>query len=354
MNQLNVTSQIVDKTVANEISVLEQIGQVANQVAASHVFADYITRKSDYTIQTQAEALNLFGEYLGVVGIPGHSADSLQTDPQAWRGITWGIVEGFVKWCLQQGFAINTVNNRLSAVKVYARLAAKAKAIPAEELQLIRVVSGYGSQEGKRVDERRPVSRVGHKKAAPVRITAAQAKALKSQPNTPQGRRDALLMCLLLDHGLRVGEVVRLEVTDFDLERGELHFYRPKVDMKQTHELTGDTWRAARLYFLYDAPAEGRILLGSLKSGRLTGRSLSIRAIKKRVAYLGRSQLAIGTAGDTDLSPHDCRHYWATDAARNGTDPFRLQEAGGWASLAMPRRYVEAAEVANKGVKLSE
>jgi integrase len=145
-----------------------------------------------------------------------------------------------------------------------------------------------------------------------------------------------------------------LEVTDFDLERGELHFYRPKVDMKQTHELTGDTWRAARLYFLYDAPAEGRILLGSLKSGRLTGRSLSIRAIKKRVAYLGRSQLAIGTAGDTDLSPHDCRHYWATDAARNGTDPFRLQEAGGWASLAMPRRYVEAAEVANKGVKLSE
>jgi integrase len=53
------------------------------------------------------------------------------------------------------------------------------------------------------------------------------------------------------------------------------------------------------------------------------------------------------------LSPHDCRHYWATDAARSGTDPFRLQEAGGWASLAMPRRYVEAAEIANKGVKLS-
>ena len=353
MNQLNVTSKIVDKSVANDITPLEHIGQVANQVAANYVFADYINRKSIHTIQSQAAALNLFGEYLAVVGIPGHSADNLQTDPQAWRGITWGIVEGFVKWCLKEGYAVSTVNNRLSAVKVYAKLAAKAGVIPAEELQLIRVVSGYGSQEGKRINERRPVSRVGHKKAAPVRLTATQAKVLKNQPGTPQGRRDALLMCLLLDHGLRVGEVVRLEVADFDLERGELRFYRPKVDLEQTHELTGDTWRAARAYFGFDAPAEGRVLLGRLKNGRLTGRPLSIRAIKKRVAFLGRSQLDIEGGSDTELSPHDCRHYWATDAARNGTDPFRLQEAGGWASLAMPRRYVEAAEVANKGVKLS-
>jgi integrase len=39
-----------------------------------------------------------------------------------------------------------------------------------------------------------------------------------------------LLMCLLLDHGLRVGEVVRLQVADVDLKAGELRFYRPKVE----------------------------------------------------------------------------------------------------------------------------
>jgi integrase len=267
--------------------------------------------------------------------------------------MTWGIVEGFVKWCLKEGYAVSTVNNRLSAVKVYAKLAAKAGVIPAEELQLIRVVSGYGKQEGKRVDERRPVTRIGHKKEAPVRLTPTQARTLKSQPDTPQGRRDALLMCLLLDHSLRVGEVVRLEAADFDLERGELRFYRPKVDIVQTHQLTSDTWRTARAYFRLDAPKSGRILLGSRKNGRLTKKPLSIRAIKKRVASLCRTQLNIENDEDAELSPHDCRHYWATDAARNGTDPFRLQEAGGWSSLAMPRRYVEAAEVANKGVKLS-
>jgi integrase len=52
------------------------------------------------------------------------------------------------------------------------------------------------------------------------------------------------------------------------------------------------------------------------------------------------------------LSAHDGRHSWATKAVRSGTDPFALQEAGGWNSLAMPRRYVEAARIANEGVKL--
>jgi hypothetical protein len=35
-----------------------------------------------------------------------------------------------------------------------------------------------------------------------------------------------------------------------------------------------------------------------------------------------------------------------------GTDLLALQEAGGWASLAMPRRYVERAKIANERVKL--
>jgi len=50
------------------------------------------------------------------------------------------------------------------------------------------------------------------------------------------------------------------------------------------------------------------------------------------------------------LSAHDLRHTWATRAARSGVDPFRLQQAGGWSSLAMPRRYVEDSEIANEGM----
>ncbi|MBC8492720.1 MAG: hypothetical protein H8D43_02960 [Chloroflexi bacterium] len=39
--------------------------------------------------------------------------------------------------------------------------------------------------------------------------------------------------------------------------------------------------------------------------------------------------------------------------ARSGTPIDRLQDAGGWASPSMPLRYVEAARIANEGVRLS-
>ena len=63
----------------------------------------------------------------------------------------------------------------------------------------------------------------------------------------------------------------------------------------------------------------------------------------ERVRVLGAR---IGVEG---LSAHDCRHYWATYWA-DKVDVLRLQEAGGWSSLAMPRRYIEESEVANEGM----
>ncbi|MEO8393031.1 MAG: tyrosine-type recombinase/integrase [Chloroflexota bacterium] len=54
------------------------------------------------------------------------------------------------------------------------------------------------------------------------------------------------------------------------------------------------------------------------------------------------------------LSAHDLRHSWATRAARNKTAAFDLRDAGGWNSLAMPSRYVEAAKIANEGVNLGD
>ncbi|MEI2692640.1 MAG: tyrosine-type recombinase/integrase [Anaerolineae bacterium] len=80
--------------------------------------------------------------------------------------------------------------------------------------------------EGKRVDERREVTRLGDKKAEPVSLTLAQLRQLKKQPNTPQGRRDRVLVTLLADHGLRVGELAGLDVTAVNLEAGASTFYQ--------------------------------------------------------------------------------------------------------------------------------
>jgi len=143
------------------------------------------------------------------------------------------------------------------------------------------------------------------------------------------------------------GELASLTVEDFDLSTGELTFYRPKVDKMQTHRLSDDTLAAARAYFGKDAPTSGPLLQASTKGGRLNRHGMGTTSITQRVYVLGER---IGIEG---LSAHDLPHHWATCAARNGTPLDRLMDAGGWASPATPMRYVEAAKIANEGVKLN-
>ena len=170
-------------------SDLTRAGEAANRAAADYIFADYRQRRAKKTIKTQTAALLLWVQYLAEVGAAGellaeaedwaithldektldeldkytasqqcslpiiYGAHYYQHVPVAWQGVTWGLVEGFVKWLLNQGYSLASINNRLSAVKVYVRLAAKAGIIPLAEHALIREVRGYGSTEGKRVNE---------------------------------------------------------------------------------------------------------------------------------------------------------------------------------------------------------
>ena len=340
---------------------LAQAGGAANEAAARSAFADYRSRKADNTLRRQDTDLDLFAQYLAqATGGQAPTPAMLALNPYAWRCVTWGLVGGFVRWLLWQGYAVNTINVRLSTIKTYAKLATQAGALSTQELAMIRTVSGYSRTEGKRVDERREAMEVptrfcgyqangtplAQKKAEPVSISTVQADALRAQPHTPQGRRDALIMHLLLDLGLRAGEVAGLEMRDVNLQTGELHFYRPKVDKVQTHRLPTGALRVVRTYIAQDALPQGPLLRASRKGGELTKAGMTTRAITARVRTLGEQ---LGVHG---LSAHDCRHYWATQAARNGTPIDRLQEAGGWSSPAMPLRYVQAARIANEGVKL--
>lgn len=356
-------------------------GQAANRAAADYLFADYRQRRAQKTIRTQTAALVLWVRYLHQVGAAGsltaaagrwaeayfdrqevtalveyaaqqasslpiiYSAHYCQNVPAAWQGVTWGLVEGFVKWLLNQGYTVTSVNNRLSAVKVYVRLAAKAGIIPPAEHALIREVRGYGRTEGKRVDETRAKSRVGHKKPEAIVLTAEQARRLKtSHPPTPQGLRDRLLLCLLLDLGLRASEVAALNVADL-AEPGYVIVYRQKTDTVDRMALTADIRHALAAYQSY-LRKTGRLLRGSRKNEELTDDVMSVRAIGQRVKLLGRDILGLW-----ELSPHDLRHTWATRAAK-GSSPFALRDAGGWSNMQTPGRYVEQAKVVNEGIQL--
>ena len=232
---------------------------------------------------------------------------------------------------------------------MYAKLAFKAGVLNATDYALIRAVEGYARKEHKHIDKKREAAgietRIGSKKPDAVSLTWAKAKKLKDQPDTPQGRRDALLMCLLLDHGLRVSELAGLKVEEFCIDRKVFIFYRPKVDKTTTHKMTADTLQAARAYLEYDANESGALFRGSYnksdpelwRKGELVG-VMSERAISKRVRLLGKK------IGIENLSPHDCRHYAATKYAKSKTIRD-LMDIFGWTSTAMAGRYIKSESV---------
>lgn len=328
--------------------------QAADAQAVGATFDDYRSRLDADTLRRQEADLALFAYFLGAVrAIPPEAAPALGARlplyPEAWANLTHGLVTAFLRWQLGEGYAIGSINVRLATVRRYCALAHSAGVIPAEALALIRTVRGYSGRQARSIDAQRRRSaaptRLSTKKAAAHVLTPAQVRALKAQPDTPQGRRDALLICLLADLGLRVGELASLQADSLDLGRGSLTFYREKVHTTQTHQLSADALAAASAYMAADGPAGGPLLRGSRKNGELWG-TMSVRAIRERVAILGER---IGVGG---LSPHDLRHTWATRAARGKSDPFALRDAGGWSSLAMPSRYVESNAVANERIAL--
>ena len=322
-------------------------GQAANHFAGASVFAEYNNETAGNTQTTRRAALQQWAAYLaettGCVDCP--SADDLANKPAAWHGTTWGLVKGFKLWLLKAGYSVATVNNRLTAVRVYAARAAQAGVLSETEAHMIATVKGIGRKTGVNVDNNRPTQRrETSKKAAHVAITIDQAHALMAQPkDSALGRRDAVMMTLLLDHGLRVGELARVEGAQVNLTAGELRFYRPKSKLWTTLELTKRARRALSAYLEHDAPAMGPLLRAIRKDGVLGVPGLSERAIQARVRTLGA---AVGISG---LSPHDCRHYAATLYARKGVGELRLMEMFGWNSSVMARRYVQESRIANEG-----
>ena len=357
MNDLTTTEA---QSLSRERAQRQAAGQAANEAASANVFNRHLSEKSQNTKDAQLNDLATFAEYLCRVKAldcgdsPNYTeiSKAMQTDPATWHDMTWGLVDGFREWMLRKGYALSSINRKLSTVKVYAQLAAAAGVVAPQEGLLIRNVKGYSHSVADNVNAGRVeegiATRTSTKKEEWVKLTRKQRRALKSQPDTPQGRRDAVIMALLLDHGLRVGELALLEVTNFDLAAGEFRFYRPKVKKEQIHKLETDAKRAIDRWFDTDAPAMGPLLRGSQKGGKLTGAGMSERAITERVRDLGAS---IGVHG---LSAHDCRHSWATQAAKKMRDPIALKEAGGWNSLAMPAHYVDAAAIANDGITIDD
>ncbi len=327
-----------------------------NVAADNTRFEDLHSRMSANTIKSYHKALERFREFLSARMEIG----DLFNDIQAWRSIRWGMVEGLKRSMVKQGFTPATINQTLSVIRIHAKEAVKANTMSRTEYAVLCTVEGYSQQAGRKMDMHRsrnniPI-RIGKKPPArTVILSEMDANKLKLQYDTPQGRRDTLLLCLLLDHGLRRGEVHILKAENTwiaiedDKEVGYFKFYRPKVDKYQTHRMSSDTLVAYKRYVNNgDCPETGYLIRSSNKNGTLGKPGMSCGAIYERVAELGQVQ------GIEGLSPHVCRHYYITVALRNKSNPSDLQQAAGWNSQSMLTIYRDDNAVANDGVNLPE
>lgn len=319
------------------------IGEIADYYARQNIFVEAQQGKAHNTRRRYQNDLELFSQFLEEAGIYV-SADELYDNPQYWSQVSYGLVKGFMQWQLKKGYAVGSCNVRLFTIRKFCGLAFEAGAIDDEKLALILRIKGFNGKEARNIDRKRETTRRSKKKATPIFLSDEQVAQLKLQA-AEQGSRNLLLICLLVDHGLRCGEagrsgeVEQMKVSSISISAGTITFYREKVDRTQTHRLSNDALEAARKY-LPAIPTNGPLFYG------YQGKALCSNTINHIVRQLGQK---IGIA---NLSPHDLRHTWATRAARSGTTLQALMEAGGWKTVKVALSYIEANKIANDGVVL--
>lgn len=319
-----------------------EAGRVADEFARRAAFSDYQATIAAHTIARQKCELARYSAYLAAMKID-RSPEALFNEAEAWRGVTQGLVKGFVAWQRDQGIAIGTINVSVATIRRYCSLAFEAGVISESDHLRIKLVKQIPKKSRRNYDAGREITRVGNKKAEPVKLTQMQVDMLKNAPerSTRAGRKAYAVICLLANNGLRVGELVAIERAKVNQTDGLITFDREKVQITQNHRLHQQT-ALALSYYLEDVKPGSRFLF----PGR-PGAPMLTRSIQKMIQKYGEM------IGIMNLSPHDLRHYWVDDLVKNGNDIGLIQKAGGWNSPAMPLQYLTEREVANEGLKQS-
>ncbi len=173
-------------------------------------------------------------------------------------------------------------------------------------------------------------------KTLPVVPSAEKTNSLldgiaKGEVAQPQPERDLAIFELLYGCGLRVSELVGLDLDDLDLTgrvlrvRGKGRKERMVPFTRRLREVLG-TWMEKRA-----APVEERAVFLSVRGGRL-----SDRAVRRLVKIY-----ADALTGDHAMHPHTFRHAYATHLLREGANLREIQELLGHAQLSTTQKYTQ-------------
>ncbi len=168
-------------------------------------------------------------------------------------------------------------------------------------------------------------------------FSEAQIQSLFNQCLSSNGNstRNTLILLLLFDCGLRVSELVGIDLDDINLEEGIIKIRKAKGG-KERYVPVGNV--AQRVLWKYINTSRPKPVTSQITSLLLNDKWLSLT--KNGVQQMLRRYSKRAGITGTRCSPHTCRHTFAKNYLMNGGDIFSLQKILGHSSLASVRTYL--------------
>ncbi len=277
-------------------------------------FLDYLEIERNYsghTRQAYTRDLNQFAEFLDE-----RSDDQALDHPTQ---IDKSAIRSFLGYLNQEGYSKRTIARRFAAIRSWFHYLHRESIINSNPTLYLT---------SPRLDQRLPKF-----------LDQAQIETLINLPDRTEvlGMRDAALIELLYGTGMRLSELVDLDVqsVDFSGERIRVH---GKGDKERIVPLGGHALAALQVYI------QTRDKL--LKKGYKTETSLFLNHQGKRLTgrgvqkILGRYGLEMG---QDHLSPHTLRHTAATHLLDAGADLIAVKEILGHERLSTTQVYTHVA-----------
>ncbi len=276
--------------------------------AARDLFALYCKAKglSVRTLETYLASIDELGTFLAQSGRGG--GIPLPQD-----------IRAFVASLLDRSLARTTISIRLRSVRCFFNFLAREEVIgtsPMASVEIPRLPTRY-----------------------PEVLTEAEIKAIlaAARQRTWTATRNRTMLLLLLDTGVRLGELIGLDLGDLDLHAARVRVRNGKGE-RERYVFVGRTLlRSLRTWL--DTRGTGQEswpLFVTRGGGRLDRRN--VQRILERIS--AKAGLAAGR-----VSPHRLRHTFATHYIMNGGDPFSLQRILGHSDIKTTMIYVNLAGV---------